>query len=63
MGGEMAVVVTVAAMFMIPAALRRRDGDGWPAGDMGAVLDGAILIALAAMCAWVAWSVWKWEFY
>jgi len=53
----MAVVVTVAAMFMVPAALARRDGDRWPGGDMGAALDGAVLVALALMCGWVGWIV------
>ena len=51
----MAVVVTVAAMFMVPAAIARRDGDRWPGGDVGAALDGAVLVALAVMCGWVGW--------
>lgn len=55
MGGEMAVVVTVAAMFMVPAAVSRRAGIRWPSGELGAALDGALLVALGLMCVWVAW--------
>lgn len=62
MGGEMAVVVTVAAMFMVPAAVARRDGERWPGGDLGAALDGAVLVALAVMCGWVFWILWRGAF-
>ena len=44
MGAELAVVVTVAAIFLVPAALGREDSDTsfWPRGEMGNALDGGL---------------------
>ena len=58
-GAELAVVVTVAAIFLVPAALGREGEDGggssfWPRGEMGSALDGALMLALVVMAAWVA---------
>ncbi len=52
MGAQLAVVVTVAAMFLVPAAVGRQE---WPKGDLGEALDGALLAALAVMTIWVGW--------
>ena len=54
-GAELAVVVTVAAIFLVPAALGREDSDTsfWPRGEMGHALDGAMMAALVVMAAWV----------
>lgn len=56
-GAELAVVVTVAAIFLVPAALGREDTDTsfWPRGEMGNALDGALLLALVVMAASVAY--------
>lgn len=55
-GAELAVVVTVAAIFLVPAALGRSDSDSsfWPRGDLGNALDGALMLALVVMAVWVA---------
>src|SRR5207253_1677401 len=54
-GAELAVVVTVAAIFLVPAALGREESDSsfWPRGEMGNALDGALMLALVVMAAWV----------
>lgn len=52
MGAQLAVVVTVAAMFLVPTALGRQE---WPKGDLGEALDGALLAALGIMTLWVIW--------
>ena len=56
MGAELAVVVTVAAIFLVPAALGREEGGGslWPRGELGNALDGALMFALVVMAVWVA---------
>lgn len=51
MGAQLAVVVTVAAMFLVPAAFGRQE---WPKGDLGEALDAALLVALSVMTVWVA---------
>lgn len=50
-GAELAVVVTVAAIFLVPAALGKEDSDSsfWPRGEMGNMLDGALMVALVVM--------------
>ena len=58
-GAELAVVVTVAAIFLVPAALGRGGGEEgagalWPRGETGHALDGLLLVALVVMAAWVA---------
>jgi hypothetical protein len=53
--GQLAVVVTVAAIFLVPTALGKGEGGNWPRGELGNVLDGALLVALGLMCAWVGW--------
>ena len=55
-GAELAVVVTVAAIFLVPAALGRAESEGsfWPRGDLGNALDGALMLALVVMAVWVA---------
>lgn len=57
MGAQLAVVVTVAAIFLVPAALGRADSDTsfWPRGEAGNALDGALLFALVVMAASVAY--------
>lgn len=56
-GAELAVVVTVAAIFLVPAALGRQDSDTsfWPRGELGNALDGALLLALLVMAATVGY--------
>lgn len=58
MGAELAVVVTVAAIFLVPAALGRDGEEGggslWPRGETGHALDGLLLVALVVMAAWLA---------
>lgn len=56
-GAELAVVVTVAAIFLVPAALGRQDSDTsfWPRGELGNALDGALLLALIVMAATVGY--------
>ena len=56
MGAELAVVVTVAAIFLVPAALGREDSASfWPRGELGSAFDGALMVALVVMAIWVAW--------
>ena len=57
MGAELAVVVTVAAIFLVPAALGREESDTsfWPRGEVGNALDGALMFALVVMAASVAY--------
>lgn len=49
-------MVTVAAIFLVPAALGREESDTsfWPRGEMGSALDGALMLALVVMAVWVA---------
>ena len=56
MRAELAVVLTVAAIFLVPAALGREDSDTsfWPRGELGSALDGALMLALVVMSVWVA---------
>ena len=48
-------MVTVAAIFLVPAALGREHEDGsfWPRGEMGHAFDGFLMLALVVMAAWV----------
>lgn len=57
MGAELAVAVTVAAIFMVPSAVAKEDDGGipWPAGDLGRVLDVLLVTAFAGMCVWVGY--------
>lgn len=50
---QLAVVVTVAAIFLVPTAVGKPEA--WPSGDMGRMLDGFLLAALALMTVWVLW--------
>ena len=57
MGAEIAVAVTVAAIFMVPSAVAKEDDGGipWPAGDLGRALDVLLVSAFGAMCVWVGY--------
>ena len=51
--GELVVVVTVAAIFLVPTALGKGEDAKWPGGDLGRALDWLLIAALAAMTCWV----------
>ena len=54
-------MVTVAAIFLVPAALGKEDSDTsfWPRGEMGNALDGALMVALVVMALWIGVTLFR----